>query len=1013
MPQRLHHSRSWLPLLLLFACQSSGNPASDGELEADDAADGGVKPRSGTKRDAGAAESEVPEATTMAIGAGGGTLLGPNGAQVVIPPGALASNTMIGIEQTAAGAPALPSGVTPFGAMFAFTPHGTRFAVPVTVTIPFDRGSVPPGTAPALYKTDDDAQWAQLADASVEADVVSAEVSSFSWFIDAGDPGVLRSVPFRDWQFTLTNLAGVDMSAAPPATQIGGELREEFTFGTDPVFDIDQDGVTSLEVFSTADGVDFWASADAPQGSPHILGSFVAGRTTLHQAQSFIKKTASATLQFVITEALLEGVDFNGDQALRIECPTGFDSLTAVLTGECDLLQADVMFTGVVYDEDGLLFKPGGSPVLHVNSFVRMTGHSGRWRRWIGAKGSSTYPGYLMFWEPRDFEFVQDVEGSSGGQHPRVRLVRPKAIDVDLSSIAVGKEFWVDITLDAFAYNRRGRESAIGAYLRDPSKTAGAVMNSTGLEPTRRSLPPPAADSEPAPCETGPSPDAGVLQLSAATYLIAEQPFAGVSGIEITRSEGSSGVVSATLTTSGGSATPAVHYTPLETTVYFPDGDSSSRFVPLDIRLNDDSEPDRTVNLTLSRPGGCASLGPLSSAVLTILDDDRVPEPLPSGLDLRFGDAGKLATSMFGGDGSAMALAPDGKIVMVGGSLSDFILARYDDVGRLDQDFGMDGGTITIDVVPGKQEAAQGVAVQPDGRIVVVGYSGSNFALVRYDQDGSLDASFGVEGKVTSGVIGRAFAVAIAPDGKIVVAGDLPASEDYVLARFNPDGSLDPSFHVSGQLTTDIATGADLASNLVLQPDGAILVSGPHTNAGDITREQHTGLARFLPDGSLDPSFGDGGKLVLSDARVSDGLALQSDGKIVLAGDFGPFATTELAVMRIHADGSTDTGFGDGGRATVAVSTLGDQALAVAVQSDGKILAAGTSNRVNPNFAVARFNPDGTLDPSFAHGGSLELDFFGFSDAAESVAIQADGRIVLGGLARNSVDGYGLARVLP
>lgn len=183
------------------------------------------------------------------------------------------------------------------------------------------------------------------------------------------------------------------------------------------------------------------------------------------------------------------------------------------------------------------------------------------------------------------------------------------------------------------------------------------------------------------------------------------------------------------------------------------------------------------------------------------------------------------------------------------------------------------------------QEVARAVAIQLDGKIVVVGDTrvGAGpfaFALVRYNADGSLDTSFGSGGKVVNSVAGRAFTVAIQPaDGKIVVAGDDTVIEDFRLARYNANGSLDASFGSGGTLTTDIAGGSEVARNIVLQPNGAIVVSGDPfgSNSG-------TGVARYTANGGPDGSFGVGGKLTLAGARVGEGLALQSDRKLVLGG---------------------------------------------------------------------------------------------------------------------------------
>src|SRR6185295_13416319 len=190
----------------------------------------------------------------------------------------------------------------------------------------------------------------------------------------------------------------------------------------------------------------------------------------------------------------------------------------------------------------------------------------------------------------------------------------------------------------------------------------------------------------------------------------------------------------------------------------------------------------KSLTVTLSDPRGCAVLGTQASATLTILDDDRPePEPPPSGLDETFGSQGKTTLAGFG-DETDMAIQADGKIVMVGGKFIDFVLARFNADGTLDTSFG-DEGKLATDLAGGfAQERARAVAIQADGKIVVAGEatvpSGDlAVALVRYNPDGTLDTTFGSGGKVFGpAVIGRAFDVAVLADGRIVVAGDAPVA---------------------------------------------------------------------------------------------------------------------------------------------------------------------------------------------------------------------------------------------
>ena len=268
----------------------------------------------------------------------------------------------------------------------------------------------------------------------------------------------------------------------------------------------------------------------------------------------------------------------------------------------------------------------------------------------------------------------------------------------------------------------------------------------------------------------------------------------------------------------------------------------------------------------------------------------------PGDLDPSFGEAGLVYTD-FIGEAYGMVLQPDGKIVTVGGhdySSPSFALARFNIDGGLDPSFG-DGGMLSTtfggdQATYNRFTAAFDVAIQADGKIVAVGTTGKNpsgylsgnrFALARYEIDGTLDASFGTAGRVRTGFGSghggaAALGVAIQPDGKIVAAGY--ARKGFAIVRFNPDGSLDSSFGENGRLRTRIIDGArGRFYDVAVQPDGAIVAAGTCSDDdGD-----HAVLARFLADGSADESFGTGGAAIASDKRFIDraSLMLQPDGK--------------------------------------------------------------------------------------------------------------------------------------
>ena len=1072
--------------------------------------------------------------TGTVIGAAGGTVAGPNGAKVVIPAGALATDITINIEQTSAGSPPLPSGFSVSGQMFAFTPHGTSFAVPVTLTLPFDPASVPAGRAPALYKTNAQNQWEQVANATFNADTVIAQVSSFSF----GQVVVSALQPFTpswDWEFRVfPSVSGPSVILPGPDGSGGqvGDLLEEVildfgpAFFDHPVRTVVRGGVQSADRFASGliaaseDGVTFGVFTEAPLRAPNGDGR-VGTSAQVIQSQSFRKHASDASLTFTVDNLAIETTDFFNRDGKQFDLPEPLRTAFTI-SGEVSLaVLAFKLSNDIIYDARAIAYVRGNGTI------------------WT-PEASNDYAVRNPLWSLRDFNFsttplALPLDGTTvcQGTGVSLQLKGPRTYTIDLSSVGLEEEFTVEVTALATALNKRGGNDGLpptcaiasaSAFLRDPQQIGGTTLTFKGLEPTNRPLPAPSVPAlvPPASC-TAPTADAGVLQFDAASFAIGE--FAGaLPTIKVSRTGGSRGAVSATFTTSDGTAIGGADYTPVNATVFFADGDSEPRIITVPTIQNQVVAPDKSVNLTLSQPGGCATLGALSTAVLTILDEAGVPQSAPGftisgtvtglvgtglvlnklgedlpiaangaftfkqaqstgfpysvtvitqptnplqvcsvpngsgppptanitniavncvtptangALDPTFGDAGKVSTA-FGGDETAMALQADGKIVMVGGSGSDFVLARYNANGSLDAGFGS-AGTVTTDIASGLDEA-HGVAIQGDGKIVVVGQAvvgrtannqvNFDFALARYNADGSLDTSFGTGGKVTTDfnvLTDQAFAVAIQGDGKIVVVGSAGISiqtngftaTDFGIARYNSNGTLDASFGSGGKVTTDIAGGVDLARNIVLQGnDVAILVSGSLT-IGSSASLDHTGLARYDTNGVLDGSFGTGGKLTLIDKRVDEGLVLQGDGKIVLAGSVSigifPARSSQFALMRLTANGGPDNGFGTAGLVTTPFSTLDDFGRAVALQADGRIIVAGqSSNQSNPDFAVARYATDGTLDGSFGTGGKLTIDFFGSSDSAENVIVQPDGRIVIGGFARNGTrTGYGLARVLP
>jgi uncharacterized delta-60 repeat protein len=407
-------------------------------------------------------------------------------------------------------------------------------------------------------------------------------------------------------------------------------------------------------------------------------------------------------------------------------------------------------------------------------------------------------------------------------------------------------------------------------------------------------------------------------------------------------------------------------------------------------------------------------LVPLLLALTLVATSAGVVAAHPGDLDPSFGTGGTVTMPV--GNASAVALQGDGKIVTAGhadtGTQGDFALARYNPDGSLDPTFGT-GGTVTTAFPSyfGSYDAAYAVALQGDGKIVAAGDTdtggGGAFALARYNPNGSLDPTFGRGGTVTTAFgtpYDAAYAVALQGDRKIIVAGntDTGTRGAFALARYNSDGSLDPTFGTGGTVTTAFGTSHDAAYAVALQGDGKIVAAGFTQTATQ--PPLHTfALARYNSDGSLDVTFGTGGRVTTAfgmSGSLANAVALQGDGKIVAAGDTDIGTQGAFALARYNPDGSLDPTFGTGGTVTTAFGTSSSSANAVALQGDGKIITAGVTETAPGAyvFALARYNPDGHLDATFGTDGTVTTAFGTIIAEAFAVALQGDGKIVAAGL---------------
>ena len=363
--------------------------------------------------------------------------------------------------------------------------------------------------------------------------------------------------------------------------------------------------------------------------------------------------------------------------------------------------------------------------------------------------------------------------------------------------------------------------------------------------------------------------------------------------------------------------------------------------------------------------------------------------------------------------GQSVAAQRDGKILVAGYAEvrnNQFALVRYNSDGNLDTSLNGSGKLTTA--VGARDCHGQGMALQSDGKIVVAGYSFNaggycSFTVLRYGADGSLDTSFADSGKVTTNIGTKnasAESVTIQSDGKIVVAGSFNASNnDFAVVRYSVNGTLDTSFNKTGKATADFGAD-DFGRSVGMHGDGRIVVTGYTTKS--YYSKKHCALACFKANGSLDTSFNGTGKVTTDfggDGNAEGrSVAVQTDGKIVVAGYATAGNTEKFALARYNADGTLDTSFGGTGRVMTDVGISGSNATGVALQKDGKIVAAGYAVKNNGrdyDFACLRYNTDGSLDQGFGDQGKVTTVVGQGDDKANAVAVQSDGKIIVAGSA--------------
>lgn len=381
-------------------------------------------------------------------------------------------------------------------------------------------------------------------------------------------------------------------------------------------------------------------------------------------------------------------------------------------------------------------------------------------------------------------------------------------------------------------------------------------------------------------------------------------------------------------------------------------------------------------------------------------------------LDTSFGNNGIVTTVISGtyNLGHTSVVQPDGKIIVAGeaGESSTYKVAvvRYNTDGTLDASFG-NSGTLLVQVGSARSYA-RNIALQPDGKIVIGAYTyddiAADFAVVRLNADGTLDNSFGTNGIniVDNGSHDVVDAMTLLSDGKIVLAGN--NYDNFLAARFNTDGSLDTSFGTNGWTSTEFNSSYSQVKDATSQNDGKILLSGFGTDIS--TGRYKIAVARFNTDGTIDNTFGTSGQVYFNIGSFDDygtGVAVQTDGKIMIGGYTildSNFSKYDFAAVRLNSDGTLDDSYGTNGIAISSVIDNGrNYAEQMLLQPDDKIVLMGFvgAGSNDDDMGMVRFDNNGNLDATFGNGGKVITDVGGRYDYGKAIAIQPDNKIILAG----------------
>jgi uncharacterized delta-60 repeat protein len=1055
------------------------------------------------------APAPVPAGT---IGAAGGTVTGPSGSQVVVPAGALAQSTVIEIAASGAGAPPVPAYAVAIGQAYAFTPHGTSFAKPATVTVPFDPAQLPAEEVPMLLKTNAARDgWERVPNTTVNGNTLVGQVNSFSYFLPVVNNQQTRFAddpPHRIWGFYSHTAADEEIHERG-GDFYRGVLDRNFLFGPTSIAPIGNDTEARGSIYSNETGFTYWVEAESPTGNLAIPSDKVGGESRLYQRKFFRKRDANATLNFKVTQAWIEAIDNNGSKPVLASCPWANAQNPALCYDEL-LGELNLLILTVDYGEG----SQGGELHSAHQGIARVWGWQKDWRFSVSTDAvirgrfkqflhdEEQFVDVAPIFEERHFDW-QINDGAASDSDASLRLSEAVPVSVDLSGLDVGDLFMIETHASALAHNRRGRESYVAARLRDPANSTGLEWEYSGLTPvedptTNLDI----ADNSERGCDSPATPESGTVQFSAPDYSLPEFKHSSAR-VMVTRTGGSKGVVVARVTSSDGTALEGQHYQSVVQTVVFRDGDTVPREIAVPVIADNAVTGTRELGLEIEAVKECANIGSPSKVPVYILDKDAPPadsftiggqitglvgsglilqeavsgredsvsggsftfahqfpngaaydvrvrtqpgNPIQNctvtngtgvvsagdvidiavncaaptssgGLDSAFGSGGKVTTGL-SSTADRMTLQGDGKIIVLG----EHRLGRFNSNGTPDTTFATTG-EVTVNFT-GIAQVARAVAVQDDGRILVAGQGrpGANddFALARFNADGTLDSGFGTGGivYVDFGASERAINVMVQSTGRIVLTGYTTAgggAADFAAARLTSAGVLDTTFGTGGRVTVSVDL-LDIATSAGLTFLDEIVIAGTTTASGGY---RESAVVRLLADGALDNAFGGDGSVMVAytpvDEHVND-IAIQSDRKIVIGGSLNEDTDGNMLVARLNADGSRDTGFGIDGFVSLDYAGEDNESVnAVALQNDGAIVVAGhVASATVTDLALARLTASGALDTSFDGDGKLSIDFFAGSDGARDVRVQSDGRIVAVGATFNaSTWVLGMVRVIP